>query len=217
MQNEIFPLSPSQTDNLSDVPAFSVIQQGKRNVYSERTENMIINIQTSSDAVPHILPKEATIAPKTICRDFYNLFVINNIDFSKNEYFMMDRDRCLAQYTEDAIKTEFASLSELAQKRILSFPSIFTNENNNGLKCGLANEKQMAGFGYIRRMKVRKSGIMVYPQVLYLLPLRTLDEALFNLDLEGTERWNQFDRTHWCIKKIDLISELQELGFIDIY
>ncbi len=217
MQNEIFPLSPSQTDNLPDVPASSVIQQGQRNVYSERTENMVINIQTSSDAVPHILPKEATIASKTVCRDFYNLFVINNIDFSKNESFMMSRNRCLTQYTEEAIKAKFASLSESAQKSILSFPCIFTNENNNGLKCGLASPEQMAGFGYIRRMKVRKSEIMVYPQVLYLLPLRTLDEALFNLDLEGTERWNQFDRTHWCIKKIDLISELQELGFIDIY
>ena len=39
------------------------------------------------------------------------------------------------------------------------------------------------------------------------LSQQRLNEALFDLDIHGTTSFNEFNRTHWCIKKVDLIAE----------
>lgn len=54
---------------------------------------------------------------------------------------------------------------------------------------------------------------MIYPDIRCYLPQQRLNEALFELDISGTDSFNEFNRMHWSIKKIDLIAELQELGF----
>ena len=111
---------------------------------------------------------------------------------------------------DDNLKEEFSTLSDEAVEKIKTFPTLFANENTS---YGHTDEDQTLGFGYIRQIKVRKAGIKIYPHILYLLPQQRLNEALMELDLWGDNAFNEFNRTHWSIKKVDLISELQELGF----
>ena len=111
---------------------------------------------------------------------------------------------------DDNLREEFSTLSDEAVEKIKTFPTLFANENT---AYGHTDEDQTLAFGYIRQIKVRKAGIKIYPHFLYLIPQQRLNEALMDLDLWGDNAFNEFNRTHWSIKKVDLISELQELGF----
>ena len=122
----------------------------------------------------------------------------------------MEHDRVLSEYMENSIKAEFSTLSDEATARIRLFPSIFANENN---AFGHTDENQILAFGFVKQLKVRRNGVMIYPDIRCYLPQQRLNEALFELDISGTDSFNEFNRMHWSIKKIDLIDELQELGF----
>ena len=124
--------------------------------------------------------------------------------------FIFDPKRALTEGMSDELKEEFSTLSDEAIEKIKTFPTLFANENT---AYGHTDEEQTLGFGYIRQIKVRQAGIKIYPHILYLIPQQRLNEALMELDLWGDNTFNEFNRTHWSIKKVDLISELQELGF----
>lgn len=209
MPNELQPTTPSAIDISSGTPVSSVQQTGEKNVYANRVDTMNITIQTAAVA-PQLLTQKPQQPAMTVDRTHYNLFVTYEIDFSKSSPFTVDASRALTEYMDDDLKAEYATLSPEIIERIKSFPCIFANEN---LDYGHTDEDQTLGFGYIRQIKIRRDGIKIYPQILYLLPQQRLNEALFDLDIRGSSSFNEFNRMHWSIKKIDLIAELQELGF----
>ena len=152
-------------------------------------------------------PKPATLS---LNNEYYNLIVRDEIDLYNTQPFTLSIDRSLKEYMSDELVKEFPISSSETQKRVLTFPSIFANEN---ISYGHTNEEQLLGLGYIRQLKVRHEAVKIYPHIIYLLPQQRLNESLFDLDIQGNSFFNEFNRTHWCIKKVDLIAELRELGF----
>ena len=69
-----------------------------------------------------------------------------------------------------------------------------------------SNENQIFGLGYIQRIKVRHDAVRIYPQIICCLPQQKLNEACFELDMGGDSYFNELNRTHWSIKKIDLLA-----------
>lgn len=139
---------------------------------------------------------------------YYNLIVTGEIEFENIQPITMPMDRALTEYM-DELKSEFLPLSPRVQERVLTFPTIFANEN---MYYGRANENQVFGLGYIHRIKVRHDAVRIYPQIICCLPQQKLNEACFELDMGGDSSFNELNRTHWSIKKIDLLAELRELG-----
>ena len=139
---------------------------------------------------------------------YYNLIVTGEIEFENIQPITMPIDRVLTEYM-DELKSEFLPLSPRVQERVLTFPTIFANEN---MYYGRANENQVFGLGYIHRIKVRHDAVRIYPQIICCLPQQKLNEACFELDMGGNSSFNELNRTHWSIKKIDLLAELHELG-----
>ena len=139
---------------------------------------------------------------------YYNLIVTGEIEFENIQPITMPIDRVLTEYM-DELKSEFLPLSPRVQERVLTFPTIFANEN---MYYGRANENQVFGLGYIHRIKVRHDAVRIYPQIICCLPQQKLNEACFELDMGGDSSFNELNRTHWSIKKIDLLAELRELG-----
>lgn len=170
---------------------------------------MNITIQTATVA-PQLLAQKPQLTAMALSRTHYNLFVTYGADFSQSAPFTVETARALTEYMDDDLKAEFATLSPDIIERIKSFPCIFANENAG---YGHTDEDQTLGYGYIRQIKVRRDGIKIYPQIVYLLSQQRLNEALFELDIRGSSSFNEFNRMHWSIKRIDLIAELQELGF----
>lgn len=209
MSNKLQPIAPSALGIAADTAVSTVQQTGEKNVYANRIDNMNITIQATSVAPQLLTPK--TQPPLTrINRTHYNLFVTDGADFSQSTSFIVEAARALTEYMDDDLKLKYATLSPDVIDEIKSFPCLFANENTD---YGRTDEEQTLGYGFIRQIKVRRKGINIYPNIVYLLPQQRLNESLFELDIRGSSSFNEFNRMHWCIKKIDLIAELQELGF----
>ncbi|WKY46091.1 hypothetical protein Q5O14_08360 [Eubacteriaceae bacterium ES2] len=209
MSNEPKPITPSELSMASKNSANIVQQTGEKNVYASRVNNMNITIQNASVA-PQLLTQNSQASAPTVDRTHYNLFVTYGVDFSQDTPFTVEASRALTEYMDDDLKEKFSTLSDDVIDKIKTFPCIFANENFN---YGHTDEEQTLGYGYIRQIKLRRDGIKIYPQIVYLIPQQRLNEALFDLDIRGCSTFNEFNRMHWSIKKIDLITELQELGF----
>ena len=166
------------------------------------------NSQSSNKAVSpsmYIVRSDTAIPLNS---QYYNLIVTGEIEFENIQPITMPIDRVLTEYM-DELKSEFLPLSPRVQERVLTFPTIFANEN---MYYGRANENQVFGLGYIHRIKVRHDAVRIYPQIICCLPQQKLNEACFELDMGGNSSFNELNRTHWSIKKIDLLAELREFG-----
>lgn len=209
MQNELMPNNPSALSVVPNSAVQAVQQTGEKNVYANHIDQLNLTVQNINTVPPLIAQVQNRPIAFPNC-DYYSLIVSNDLDIPNLQPFTMETDRSLTEYMDDEVKAVFSTLSEEVQKRILTFPSIFANENT---AYGHTDESQILGLGYIRQIKVRRDAIKIYPQVLLTLSQQRLNEALFDLDIHGTISFNEFNRTHWCIKKVDLIAELRELGF----
>ena len=209
MPNKLQPLSNSAINISSDGPTSSIYQTGEKNVYANHVDKMNITIQ-AGNITPQLLTPKSNQPIIPLCRTHYNFFVSYEIALSESAPFTIEASRALTEYMDADLKTEFSTLTPEALNKIKTFPCLFANENT---AYGHTDEEQNLGYGYIRQLKVRRDGIKIYPQIEYLLPQQRLNEALFELDIRGSSSFNEFNRMHWSIKKIDLIAELQELGF----
>lgn len=183
----------------------SVSQHGQKNTLIQHADKVIIN--NPSQTIPTIMPNQP-LNPNT---DYYNLIVDCMINLENPETsFSIDPSRALTEYIDADIKNRFASLSEDAVQSLQTFPTIFAHENE---EYGIAAPNQQAGFGYILKIKVRHEGIIIKPSILWKFNQQILNENLLNFDIHGHEGFCELNRTHWTIKKVDLISEFRELGF----
>lgn len=143
--------------------------------------------------------------------NYYNLIVDGMIDLEKpGTCFSVKPSRALTEYIDDDVKMQFATLSEEAIHSLQTFPTIFAHENDG---YGLAAPDQQAGFGYILKIKVRHEGIIIKPSILWKFNQQILNDNLLNFDIHGHKGFCELNRTHWTVKKVDLISEFRELGF----
>ncbi|MDR1409784.1 MAG: hypothetical protein LBJ12_05915 [Oscillospiraceae bacterium] len=84
----------------------------------------------------------------------------------------------------------------MAIERIKLFPSIIASENHN---YGRTNEEHQAFFGRITDIGFEDNGIRLYLQAIYQISQQRLNEI-------------EFDRTHWAIKRVNLLDVLTASG-----
>ena len=192
MSNDI---QPNQPVTLSLHPDTQTIQQtGEKNVFANHVDNLNVTLQTLNTP-PQLITQAPKPATLSLNNEYYNLIVGGEMDFYNIQPFTLSIDRSLKEYMGDELVKEFP---------------ISSSEN---ISYGHTDEDQVLGLGYIRQLKVRHEAVKIYPHIIYLLPQQRLNESLFDLDIRGNSSFNEFNRTHWCIKKVDLIAELRELGF----
>lgn len=209
MDNKYEIISAHKPLNNSILPVSSVQQNGEKNVYAENVGTMNVFIAKESVA-PQLLEPIKNNHARIVDRTHYNLFVVCSLDLSKNAPFILEPKRALTAYIDDDIKENFSILSDEEKEKIKQFPCIFADENAH---YGRADEEQKVGYGFIKKIQVRRAGIKIFPEILCFLPQQILNEYLFELDICGGCNFNEFNRTHWSIKKVDLIAELHDLGF----
>ena len=170
---------------------------------------LTVNVQSSNVPPPLLEPNNAQIE---FDRKYYNIFVVgDDFNITTDNPFRVNCDRVFKQYMSEEIKPLFLPLTNDSKiERIKRMPCLFANENRH---YGYTTEEQVLGFGYVRDIQLRRDGIKVYPHVICCLKQQRFNEALSNLDLYGNEKCNEFNRMHWAIKNVDLIAELQEMGF----
>lgn len=140
--------------------------------------------------------------------DCYNLFVIGEEDF-QGGHFIVPKDRALTESMSTEAKKQFSALSADAIAQIRTFPSLFTSENH---QYGRTDDDHTAYFGLVTDVKIQDNGIKVYFHKLSAIPQQKLNELAFELAFGKAASFNELNRTHWAIKRVNLIEELRTVG-----
>ena len=180
------------------------VQTGNDNVLIPNYGTVNINVQAQS-MMPPI--NGTFYVPLRVNREYYNLFVIGIEEFDK-PYFKVPRERVLNQSMTDETKKRFEVLTPEVIEEIKTLPSLFLAENR---PYGRADEDQRVIYGFVSDVKIYDKDVKVYfCGYKSDIVQQRLNELLDELGLIGDNRFNELNRTHWAIKRVDLIQELYE-------
>ena len=180
------------------------VQAGNDNVLIPNYGTVNINVQ----AQPMMPPLNGTFyVPLRVNREYYNLFVIGIEEFDK-PYFKVPRERVLNQCMTDETKKRFEVLTPEIIEEIKTLPSLFLAENR---PYGRADDDQRVIYGFVSDIKIYDNDVKIYfCGYKSDIVQQRLNEMLEELGLVGNNRFNELNRTHWAIKRVDLIQELYE-------
>ena len=168
-----------------------------------------INMQVTQQTVSMPYFGGNIYVPPRVDREYYNIFVLAGEEFDR-PYVKVPRDRSLNECMTEEAMAKFSSLTEENRAQIMTMPSLFMAENN---KYGKADESQNVIYGFIPDIKVYDNYVKAYFCGYRLdVPQCRLNDLLDELQLVGDNRFNEMNRTHWSIKRCDLIQELLEAG-----
>lgn len=124
----------------------------------------------------------------------YNLFVSLDSDNYEGKTLELSRDRCINEYTSIAITEQYGTLNTETIKALKSFPCIFYKAPK---------------FGVITDIQERlNSEVHIQYKIHEVEPFLTYKDLCKkdeNLDIAVME----MHRTHWAVKQVDLVQELQ--------
>ena len=201
-------LLPTPSKNLlAETKSAVFTQTGNKNtqIAHANSVNQVFNIIVPGMAHPAGRTSNTSVS---LNLDFYNLFVIGKEHF-QGEDFIIPKDRALTESMSDEVEEQFSALSADAISQIRTFPSLFASENH---QYGRTDDTHMAYFGLVTDVKIQDNGIKVYFYKLSVIPQQMLNEIAFKLALERAASFNELDRTHWAIKRVNLIEELRAAG-----
>lgn len=141
--------------------------------------------------------------------DCFNFFVLGGEQY-EGAYFIVSKDRALTESTSQEMKDLCASLSPEAIAIIKTFPAVFCSENRHYSKT---DPDHMAFYGYVTDIKVQDNGIKVYFTKLNQLPQQVLIDLSYELSIAGAKSYTELSRTHWAIKRINLVEVLENAGY----
>ena len=148
-------------------------------------------------------------------RDYYNLFVMGGETFMafSGGHFIVPKDRALTENVSPDIEKTVNSIHAEAIEFIKTLPTIFASENT---LYGRSDDTQQAFFGMVTDVRVQDNGIKIYYQTLNAISQKRLNGLMRELAIEGRPTFNELDRTHWTIKRVNLVEELRDAG-ITVY
>ena len=145
--------------------------------------------------------------PLTIDREYYNLFVLGIEEFEK-PYIKVPRDRALNQYMTKETMAAFDALTPEMIARIKTMPSLFMAENR---QYGHPDDDQRVIYGFVSDIKIYDNDVKIYfCGYRSDIPQKAINDLLEELGISDNSSFNELNRTHWSIKRVDLIQELCE-------
>lgn len=203
MKNNL-PILP--LENLpANTTVFSQTGESSVQVAQANTVNNVVNL-----IIPMLSSGSGGIVNTnvTLNMDYYNLFVIGNETFCDG-HFTVPKERALTESMSPEAKAQFSSLNEEAVSQIKTFPSLFMSENHS---YGKTDDTHQACFGFVTDVKIQDNGIKIHFRPLWPIPQQRLNEIASQIALQRASSFNELNRTHWAIKKVNLIEELKAAG-----
>jgi hypothetical protein len=169
-----------------------ILNQGTINMYPANDNGSLYNAATR------------------ISTEYYNLFVVGNESFAENS-FLIGKECSLTmdEGVSPEISARFASLSEDAKAEIKTFPSIFASINH---KYAHTDDAHNAILGIVTDVKVMENGIRIHIHKACYIPQQRLNEIASEIGLHVASMANELCRTHWAIKRLNLIEKLEAAG-----
>lgn len=132
---------------------------------------------------------------------FYNLIVTSDDTAWEVDKYEMERSRFL-EYTNPDIRAKYIHLNDKALEDISKFPCLFLYE---------LDRKNYGYIGYITKIKERTKKIGFKFEKVTKIPIDDVIKLAFELDIDTTSKYiTELNRTHWAIKEVNLLQELEE-------
>ncbi len=197
-----------QTTPSSRLPASAILtQNGNKNtqIAHASTVNIIVTGQQAGASPVSV--------QGALNKEYYNLFVIGGETFLplNSGHFLITKDRALTENVSPEIKDIVDSLSPESIAFIKTLPTIFASENTY---YGRSDDTQQAFFGVVTDVRVQDNGIKIYYHTLNPIPQQILNDHALKFSITGRPAFNELNRTHWTIKRINLVEELRDAGII---
>ncbi len=203
-KNETQIIQPTQQATSINLPGDgNTLIAHAENVKNEYNSNIVVIANRQNNSALN-----QTVDIQDYNSNYYNLIVVGEDDLATDN-FLIRKDRALTENTTPEIKSLCASLSDDAIARLKSFPALIASENH---KYGRTDEEHIAIYGIILDIRVQDNGIKIYYRLLNYVPQQKLNDLAFELGIVGTSSFNELNRMHWAVKKIDLVSVLREAG-----
>lgn len=168
-----------------------------------------------------IEPKEVNVIPQlhsqsqsehslSLNYDYFNFFVVGEEKYDYSS-FIVPIDRVLEKgYMSDEIRARYKSLTPDLIEIIKTFPALFCSENHH---YGKTDPNHMAYYGYVKDIKMQDNGVKIYFTKLNEIPQQTLIDFRAYFGISGNKKLNELDHTHWVIKRVNLVEELERIGY----
>ena len=215
MANEIKPVNPGLLSPNVKPASVELKQDGNNNTQIAQVEHY--HNQNTTVIIAAGQHEEKAATQGTLNTEYYNLFVMGNEQFSQFSQgkFLVEKGRALTENVSEDIKEAICHLPPEAIEFLKTLPTIFCAENEDS-SYGKSTDSQQAYFGFITDINVQNRGIKICYNTLNSISQKNLNEMLIDLDIEGNEKFNEFDRTHWTVKHVPLVKVLREAG-ITVY
>lgn len=217
MSNEIKPIQPSDIalSGQSPVPV-SFTQTGNNGTQIGHAETVNNVIQVSLDT--STLKPDGTIQRTStqLSSEYYSLFVLGTAEPFEgvDGSFIVRADRVLELgYTDKEIRDAFIYMTETDRETIKTYPALFMSENHD---YGRTDEGQMAYWGRVTAISPHGKDTKIRYRFIKEIPQQKLNGLLEELCLLGANCFNELNRTHWAIKRVNLFEELTD-AHIDLF
>ncbi len=185
-------------------------QVGDDNFYVEEIANFN-KTENIYCVLPQNLEHDSGMLRRKLDTSYYHLVVIGGSEFRQFTagHCSIIKSKALTEDVASDIKESIQTLTTEAIERIIHFPAIFANLNT---VAGLSDESQYAFFGFITNITIQDMDVKLDFQLLNAIPQLTLNELLEELEIKGHDENNEFDNTHWTVKKLDVVRVLRDNG-----
>lgn len=208
MNNKLQPVPPNGVQH-SDAPSTNNFN-APIDTFVAHTDAVQNNYYLGGPSLPTDRPPQGFGAPPKMDTAFYNLFVITSESFDSANGFSIPKELALKD-TDDDIVSALTMLGEQELTAIRSYPTIVATKNHG---CGTTSSWHNASYGFLNNIVVRDSTIQFCFSKLNDISQHTLITNASSFCIGKASAYNEFDRPHWSVKRLNIIEALKSAGVI---
>lgn len=204
MSKELQPIPPT---SIQPVPENRTLNFGQVDTFVAHTDKVTTNVFFGGTglAVDPVAPN-AGLPPK-MNTAFYNLFVVSGEAITQTGFYVLKKDAL--QDTDDDIVEHLVEFGENEIAAVRSFPTVVAMLNQ---KCGSTDIAQMAAYGFINSIQEKDNTVQFGFTKLQDISQCLLVEEATALGIGRASAYNEFDRPHWAVKRINIVETLRSRG-----
>lgn len=142
--------------------------------------------------------------------ELFHVVVCNGIDLADGAStpFVIPFNCALTRYTDTDLRKRYATLEPDAREKLKTCPAIFAHEDDG---FAHASFSQNFASGTIEDISiVDGEGIQLVPQFYDFFAQQDMDDLRQEFHLDGHIRFNELNRTHWSLKRGNLMKAIRE-------
>lgn len=204
MSKEIQPIPPT---GIQLAPENRTLNFGQVDTFAAHTDQVTTNVFFGGTGLPVDQAGYNAGLPPKMNTAFYNLFVVSNEAVSQTGFYILKKDAL--QDTDDDIVEHLIEFSEAEVAAVRSFPTVVATQNH---QCGSTDAAHLATYGFINSIQMKGNTIQFGFTKLQDISQCLLIEEADTLGIGKASAYNEFDRPHWAVKRINIVEALRGRG-----